>query len=168
MSTVVLYCWCHSDIASVHMYFTKKNKMYLSDTHPPDSCNQKLLFSVPAKQSATYCYMDITLSGSLVHHLFGDTNEYWKWLIAHINNNNINALPLHLSLWNFADGPLMRWGYIHCWYLGQRSRSQCTCTDFIPRWENRNGDYITYCKIIQVLLIQRTWYLLALQFVKAF
>ena len=22
MSTVVLYCWCHSDDASVHLYFT--------------------------------------------------------------------------------------------------------------------------------------------------
>ena len=62
MSTVVLYCWCHSDSASVLLYFTFETPFSNLDIYCPSSSEVALLFV------KTYTVPCIRIWTPMYHH----------------------------------------------------------------------------------------------------
>ena len=49
MSTVVLYCWCHSDSASVLLFFSLFYIVFIQDGNPPGCGTTTTEIGVPAR-----------------------------------------------------------------------------------------------------------------------
>ena len=122
MSTVVLYCWCHSDIASVFLYFTVLSHLFLlpcgaGSTVPREGFDSSVIMPF------SWCVVAVTLpilvysvGPHLVSSLHIFTFVVWRdSLRMRLAKQVTLTLPGHLVSPLVCKGPWMSTMVLFCW-----------------------------------------------------